>query len=184
MATGNFNRILAAMALLGYLAGTCGLTPSGSSRATSSERYPCEGHACGCRSASACWTECCCLSLNQRLEWARAHGIEPPAALQSSAAANRLVHSCCASAVRESATSNALAAETDSAAHSGHLPAVTPFKCRGIDSSIFSAALPALPVRPPIELPRPQLLERGGFSICLSFISRRLEQPTPPPRRC
>jgi hypothetical protein len=40
--------------------------------------YPCQGGHCGCSSAHQCWTSCCCMSLEQRLEWARSRGIEPP----------------------------------------------------------------------------------------------------------
>jgi hypothetical protein len=42
------------------------------------EDYPCAHHACGCDSAEQCWCSCCCFTLAQRFEWARAHQVRPP----------------------------------------------------------------------------------------------------------
>lgn len=41
--------------------------------------FPCQSHACGCRSAEACWADCCCFTLEEKLAWARANGVTPPA---------------------------------------------------------------------------------------------------------
>jgi hypothetical protein len=35
--------------------------------------------SCGCKTAEQCWRSCCCHSLAERLAWARARGIQPPA---------------------------------------------------------------------------------------------------------
>jgi len=43
-----------------------------------SQPYPCQHHACGCRSAKECWTRCGCFSREQKLAWARANGVTPP----------------------------------------------------------------------------------------------------------
>jgi len=40
--------------------------------------YPCQNRSCGCKSAYQCWTSCCCFSPQQRLEWAKKHGVTPP----------------------------------------------------------------------------------------------------------
>jgi hypothetical protein len=40
--------------------------------------FPCQSHACGCRSAAACWADCCCFTPEQKLAWARANGVTPP----------------------------------------------------------------------------------------------------------
>ena len=40
--------------------------------------FPCQSHACGCRSASACWANCCCFTQEEKLAWARANGVTPP----------------------------------------------------------------------------------------------------------
>src|SRR5262249_3186056 len=41
--------------------------------------FPCQDRACGCRSATECWQNCCCFSREEHLAWARAHQVEPPA---------------------------------------------------------------------------------------------------------
>lgn len=45
----------------------------------SSERFPCEGCPCGCRTAEQCWANCCCFSMSERLAWAKKNGVTPPA---------------------------------------------------------------------------------------------------------
>jgi hypothetical protein len=40
--------------------------------------YPCQAHACGCQSAESCWRHCCCFDAQQKLAWARVHGVMPP----------------------------------------------------------------------------------------------------------
>jgi hypothetical protein len=44
----------------------------------SSQPFPCQDHACGCRTAEQCWRSCCCFTAEQRLTWARAHDVQPP----------------------------------------------------------------------------------------------------------
>jgi len=53
--------------------------------------YPCQGGHCGCSSAHQCWTSCCCMSLEQRLEWASSRGIEPPVYAKQMQNTNRSV---------------------------------------------------------------------------------------------
>lgn len=43
------------------------------------ERFPCENCPCGCATAEQCWNDCCCHSPQQRLKWAVANGVQPPA---------------------------------------------------------------------------------------------------------
>ncbi len=45
----------------------------------SGQSFPCQDHPCGCESAEQCWRGCCCFTVEERWEWARAHGVEPPA---------------------------------------------------------------------------------------------------------
>jgi hypothetical protein len=44
----------------------------------SSERFPCEHHACGCVDAEACWRDCCCMNHAAKLAWAEREGVTPP----------------------------------------------------------------------------------------------------------
>ncbi|MFO0828502.1 MAG: hypothetical protein U0572_10190 [Phycisphaerales bacterium] len=65
------------------------------------DRFPCEDCGCGCGSAAECWTNCCCHTAHERLAWARANGITPPAwatellAAQASAEASAQGACCC-----------------------------------------------------------------------------------------
>jgi hypothetical protein len=40
--------------------------------------YPCMNHRCGCQSAEECWRNCCCMTLEERLIWARENHVIPP----------------------------------------------------------------------------------------------------------
>lgn len=62
-----------------------GLAKASSASHAGDERYPCENCACGCGSALECWTACCCHTPHERLVWALANGVKPPAALEVSA---------------------------------------------------------------------------------------------------
>lgn len=42
------------------------------------ERFPCEGHACGCRDAQSCWRNCCCKTNLEKLAWAFENRVTPP----------------------------------------------------------------------------------------------------------
>jgi hypothetical protein len=44
----------------------------------SQELYPCMNHHCGCQSAEQCWRNCCCMTLEERLVWARQNRVRPP----------------------------------------------------------------------------------------------------------
>ena len=55
-------------------------------------RFPCEGASCGCASASQCWKSCCCSTLEEKIAWARKHGVAVPAEAQRRAEPLR---SCC-----------------------------------------------------------------------------------------
>ena len=49
------------------------------SRKEASQFYPCQDRPCGCGAAELCWAgDCCCFTLEQKLDWADANGIEPP----------------------------------------------------------------------------------------------------------
>lgn len=46
-----------------------------------SQPFPCMNSPCGCQNAEQCWRSCCCHTPAERLAWAKAHGIAPPACL-------------------------------------------------------------------------------------------------------
>ena len=44
-----------------------------------SQVYPCHDRPCGCAAAELCWAgDCCCFTIEEKLDWADANGIEPP----------------------------------------------------------------------------------------------------------
>jgi len=67
------------MMLCAYLATITGLPLPAASRKDTSQPYPCMDHPCGCRNAEDCWRHCCCMTVEERWAWARAHNVEPPA---------------------------------------------------------------------------------------------------------
>lgn len=48
-----------------------------------SEPFPCQDCPCSCETAERCWGDCCCYTPQEKLVWARRHGVVPPAALLS-----------------------------------------------------------------------------------------------------
>jgi hypothetical protein len=72
-------RILVLALLLTYTPTATGVPiPRWTSWAVSEEAFPCAAHGCGCDSAEHCWRTCCCHTLAQRLDWARANNVRPP----------------------------------------------------------------------------------------------------------
>ncbi len=70
-------RVGVVFALAAYLVAAIGFPIP----ATASPRrgaYPCSDLPCGCESAEACWSGCCCLTVEERWAWAREHNVEPP----------------------------------------------------------------------------------------------------------
>lgn len=64
--------------LLSHLMQTVGFpivvmeAPTGSS-------YPCQNRQCGCTTSQQCWQgDCCCFTLEEKLDWAERNQIEPP----------------------------------------------------------------------------------------------------------
>jgi len=63
--------------------------------------FPCQNMGCGCQNARQCWADCCCHSDQQKIEWAKANNVKPPAwfvALSSDdMAKSKPAGSCCGS---------------------------------------------------------------------------------------
>lgn len=72
-------RPIAALLLVAFAAAATGVPlPRPQLARLSTERFPCENCGCGCNSADVCWTNCCCHTMAQRLEWARSEAVRPP----------------------------------------------------------------------------------------------------------
>jgi hypothetical protein len=72
-------RLTASLALLAYATATFGFPLPAPAVKDHSQPYPCENRPCGCLTAEQCWQgDCCCFTLEEKLAWAEANGIEPP----------------------------------------------------------------------------------------------------------
>lgn len=72
-------RLTACVSLLVYAWIALGVpVPLVSTAKRAVERFPCESSRCGCSTAEQCWRSCCCHPLDQRLAWAKRHGVQPP----------------------------------------------------------------------------------------------------------
>ena len=71
-------RWMCALLLLSFLATAVGFPVFRFESKSAGAPFPCQHHACGCVDADHCWRQCCCSSPQEKLEWAREHGVEPP----------------------------------------------------------------------------------------------------------
>jgi len=114
-------RMAVSLLLLAVL--SCGLIgiPAARPVTVHGERHPCEGCACGCPSAEFCWDRCCCHTDKEKLRWAAANHVTPPAFLvqrvaEKSKAGPRLgPASCCSTGDRADQGDRAGQGESSSA---------------------------------------------------------------------
>lgn len=86
-----------ALCALAYFAATFGvpvLVPERQA-ANSAVPYPCQGHACGCRSEEQCRRQCCCFTPVQRLAWYRQRGLAAPLAKTDASQVAAQPAKCC-----------------------------------------------------------------------------------------
>jgi hypothetical protein len=75
----NVRRLAAGLLIVQQLlTGTGVALPIPAAAARSAERYPCEDCSCGCQSAEQCWRNCCCHTTQQKIAWAKQHGVAVP----------------------------------------------------------------------------------------------------------
>lgn len=104
-----FRRIVAGVALLAYVVTVGGFPlPAPVVSSEHGEKFICQDHACGCRSAAQCWNNCCCFTPAERLAWADAHEVRLPGKLrqalvaQASQPERNVAAACCATAAPDS----------------------------------------------------------------------------------
>ncbi|HUG67663.1 MAG TPA: hypothetical protein VMM76_07920 [Pirellulaceae bacterium] len=74
-----FHHAASLLALAGVLVSSLGIMFIPATKQDSSQAFPCQGGSCGCASAVQCWQSCCCTSVAERLAWADANAVNPPA---------------------------------------------------------------------------------------------------------
>ncbi|VTS02013.1 Uncharacterized protein OS=Planctomyces brasiliensis (strain ATCC 49424 / DSM 5305 / JCM 21570 / NBRC 103401 / IFAM 1448) GN=Plabr_1608 PE=4 SV=1 [Gemmata massiliana] len=77
----SLRHLVAVVALLAQFVAAAGApVPSNRVRANRGAPFPCQDHPCGCATSEQCWAgDCCCFTLEQKLAWADAREITPPA---------------------------------------------------------------------------------------------------------
>ena len=69
-----------AAGLAGLYLVACGGLPVPAPRKPAGVPFPCAGRQCGCATADACWAgACCCFSAREKMAWADARRLTPPA---------------------------------------------------------------------------------------------------------
>lgn len=97
-----FRRLAAVAALLAQLlAATGGPVFARPANKPGGTPFPCQSHPCGCATSEQGWAgDCCCFTLEEKLAWADARGVSPPAHVRPAVAARALARtrpaSCCA----------------------------------------------------------------------------------------
>lgn len=71
--------LLCGLVLAGYLTAVVGLPLPIRPIKDSRRPFPCQSHSCGCLNAEQCWQHCCCYSHEEKVAWASAHDVPPPA---------------------------------------------------------------------------------------------------------
>jgi len=97
--------LVVVLALISHLAAAFGVplpvtAPRNAKKA--GHPFPCQDRPCGCLTAEECWKgDCCCFTLEQKVEWAEANGVEPPPHVRPLVEArrarrsSRTARSCC-----------------------------------------------------------------------------------------
>lgn len=156
-------RAVNALALLSYVVALAGIPLPAQSVIDTSEPFPCQNHACGCRSAAECWQHCCCFTPEERLQWAIAHHVPVPECLKEDLARNaggasddhasanccespdEQRHSCCCSRCKTSHADQGDASERPRRWQSG----LEALRCRGA-SNLWLTTGAALPFPAPV----------------------------------
>jgi len=161
--------------------------------------FPCQDHPCGCRNALQCWTSCGCLSMAEKLSWAKTRGITPPSfvdakATTKSACCSSKTKSCCSE--KSSASSHACQqcestkrspkpAATMAKESPRRIVLLTSYiaKCGGHDSLI--ASLPWSIIAKPFALVSASRLPVWRWvNTDEHSLSALADPPIPPPRLC
>jgi hypothetical protein len=131
--------------------------PVPASKPDSGKPFPCQHHACGCRDAESCWRDCCCFTSQEKLAWAKRHGVTPPSFAIASAKREATGkpaccrRACCLAASAHSHDAGEQAAQPPARPVNGTIILIMALKCHGVQVSV-TLMPPSLPV------------EQGGFT--------------------
>jgi len=140
--------------------------------------YPCQNRPCGCISARECWKgDCCCFTLEEKLRWAIANGIEPPVHVRPLVEARQSQHlkqqieKCCLAKT-----------SSESSPTVRWVAGFYAQKCRGEGPAGLFQLEPAI-IADPIEAGN-YALQSTAWDVLLEHqhIYINFQPPTPPPR--
>jgi hypothetical protein len=137
-----------------------------------SQAFPCMFHRCGCRDAQQCWKSCCCHTPSQRLAWAKAHDVQPPAEV-----AERLKADCPDGSCE---TRQPCCAKQPAKQPALGISLIAALKCRGQHE--LTAGVPiCLPPHPLDWQPMLSVVDRSA-AVLPSILCWIESPPDPPPR--
>ena len=183
--------------LVAYLTAAAGIPLAAPEEKDRSQPFPCMEHPCGCRNAEECWRHCCCFTPSEKLAWANAHGVTPPAYAERSDGESRTArmadsngedhsHACCESGHQHSECPDS--ASNGACRHiptgSSGLPVLRSFarlSCHGFSHSWVSTGAV---IRPPQPLNWTPYFADLGTLHCTQCTVHSLSAipPDPPPR--
>jgi hypothetical protein len=161
-------RLFAGLTLAAYLTASAGFAMPVLPHKDRSQPFPCQDHACGCKSAEECWRHCCCFTPEEKLAWAKAHDVEPPpyaekpsadgwraAPLRNQAQSGEGPHagcSCCSHAKDHptSISASCCARAAQSGKQAPAVPVLAPLRCHGLTT--LWIALGTAPPPPAVAL--------------------------------
>jgi hypothetical protein len=195
---------LVVLTLLSHLMATFGFplpTATATKSNDASAAFPCQNRPCGCLSSEECWAgDCCCFTLEEKLVWADANGVEPPDHVRPLVASRKARPSapppkeraaCCCDADHEGLeaptsacpTGDQRAKEpTHDRASARWVVGLFAQKCRSDGPAGLFQAEPALPPDP-ISDPIPSIPARTLIDRPCRAASASHRPPTPPPRQ-
>lgn len=139
-------RLAAGVALAAYLVTILGLPVPALRAKDPSQPFPCQHHACGCRTAVDCWSSCCCYSAAEKQLWACNNGVEPPT--PQGWCSTRLrdrhddKHSCCEKKTKTAVrTSRSTEADTSGKTTSTWTIGMSPMRCQGANTLWLSSGV-------------------------------------------
>ncbi len=125
--------------------------------------FPCQDKPCGCRDAASCWKSCCCNTNQQKVAWAKKHGVTVPAFVIAAAKAEepKARGACCLAGAKPAAKKAACSLATTRKVQPAEQESGTTLvllnsyrKCQGLETLWNILAQAVVPDRqPPLMAP-------------------------------
>lgn len=150
------------------------------------EPYPCMDCPCGCVDAETCWRSCCCHTNAEKVAWARAHGVIPPAYVlaaveqpdccERQAATCRSAHrSCCENVAQDSERPLTWRKPRDTGKRRASIVLLQALRCQGLGGSW--TLLPPTIVPPAIQFDDAP----DGMTELVALVEESFTGHLPPP---